>query len=665
MVSASRSEQRSFDAPGAVQLVDRDTIASSGPQVNLSESLNRVSGLTVLNRQNYAQDLQVSIRGFGARSSFGIRGVRLLVDGIPATTPDGQGQGSSISLTSTDRIEVLKGPLAQLYGNSSGGVIQAFTRDPGDQPEFAAQYYLGSDGMRRSDWQYLGRVGDYRLVADYCTFDTDGFRDNSRTERRQFNGKLGFNPSQATRVNLVVNHFDMPLAQDPLGLTAAQLAANPAQAGTNAISRAVRKTVLQNQVGTSVVHSLDPDRSVAARLYYGTRDNLQYQTGLAASPGAWVGLNRNYYGAGLQYNQRAQIDGHAVNWVVGYEYDRSRENRRGGVATLGEKTSTTRSEKNLASNSDLFLQMTARLAEQWSMVTGLRYSAVRLSSSDEYPSDGDGSGGASFTATNPVLGLTYHASSTLNLYANVGKGFESPTLAEVAYSGGGTPAFNQSLIAARSRHYELGAKWMPSPRTRFDFTLFQIDSTDEIVVATSTGGNSTFKNAPGTNRTGYELSGSVLLLPNLKATLAASAIDAHFSQTFTSGASTVAAGNKIPGIPQHFVFSELLWTGRDAAAGSKVAAVLGAQAGLELVHAGALYANDSNSAQADGYAVANASLRYGWALGAGSLVVSARVDNLTDRRYVGSVIVNQASSQFYEPAPGRSKSLGLRLTMPL
>ena len=300
VVSASRAEQRSFDAPAAIQSIDHATIENAGPQVNLSESLNRVPGLTILNRQNYAQDLQVSIRGFGARSAFGIRGIRLLVDGILATTPDGQGQGSSISLTSTDRIEVLRGPLAQMYGNSAGGVIQAFTRDAPEQPEFGTQYYLGSYGLHRSDWQYAGKSDGYGLVADYSTLGTDGFRSNSKTERKQFNGKLSFSSGEKTQVNVVFNQFDMPLAQDPVGLTAAQAAADPTQAGTNAVSRGVRKTVLQNQLGSTLVHTIDADRSVTARLYYGTRDNLQYQA--LGATGAWVGLNRAYYGTGLQYN---------------------------------------------------------------------------------------------------------------------------------------------------------------------------------------------------------------------------------------------------------------------------------------------------------------------------------------------------------------------------
>lgn len=666
VVTATRAEQRSFDAPGAIESVNRDTIESAGPQVNLSESLNRVPGLTILNRQNYAQDLQVSIRGFGARSAFGIRGIRLLIDGIPATTPDGQGQGSSISLTSTDRIEVLRGPLAQMYGNSSGGVIQAFTRDAPEQPEFGAQYYTGSYGMHRSDLQYAGRVGDYGLVADYSTFDTNGYRANSQTDRKQFNGKLSFNPNEKTKVNVVFNQFDMPLALDPLGLTAAQLAANPDQAGTNAVSRRVRKAVLQNQLGTSLTHELDADRSVTARAYYGTRDNLQYQVGIAGitPTGAWVGLNRDYYGLGLQYNELTHIGAMPVHWVAGYEFDRSQERRQGGAATLGEKTTTTRNEDNQAENSDLFMQATALVSEKVSMVAGLRYSTVRFTSADNYLIDGNGSGSTSYQASNPVLGLTYHASDKLNLYANYGKGFESPTLAEVAYSGSGTPAFNTVLNASSSQHYELGAKWAPNLRSRLDFTLFQINSSDEIVVASSSGGNSTYMNAPGTTRKGWELSGRTLLGSHVSATLAASWIDAQFAQAFT-GTASVAAGNKIPGIPQSFLFSELLWSSRALEAGPKVRDYLGSRAGLELTNAGKIYANDVNTASAEGYTTLNAKFSHGWAAGRGKLMAYARIDNLTDERYVGSVIVNQASSQFYEPAPGRNWTLGLRLTVPL
>ncbi len=680
VVSASRAEQKSFDVPAAVQSIDAETIRGAGPQVNLSEALNRVPGLTILNRQNYAQDLQLSIRGFGARSAFGIRGIRLLVDGIPATTPDGQGQGSSVSLTSTDRMEVLRGPLAQLYGNSSGGVIQAFTRSAPDEPEIGAQYYVGSFGMHRSNWQYAGKLGSAAdgkggvgLVADFSTFDIGGYRANSNTERKQFNSKLSFGPSEATKVDVIFNRFDMPLAQDPLGLTAAQLAANPEQAGTNAIARNVRKAVLQNQLGTTLNHSLDKDSTLTARLYYGTRENLQYQVGVAGTAtalGGWVGLNREYYGTGLQYNAQSKLGGLPVNWVAGYEFDRSQERRQGGAAALGQKTTTTRNEVNRADNSDFFGQGTVLLNESFSVVAGVRHSTVKMDSADEYLIDGNGSGNISYQATNPVLGVTWHASNKLNLYANFGRGFESPTLAEMAYNGAGVPAFNTTLNAAASRHFEIGAKWTPTPQSRMDFTVYQIETTDEIVVASSTGGNSTFKNAPGTQRNGWELAGSALFAPNWRGSLSAAQIDASFSKTFTTvsgappAATTVLAGNKIPGIPQSSLFAELLWANQMPTARNS-ALSLGTQLGLEFLQSGKLFANDTNTVAADGYSTWALKASHGFAIGRGSLTTYARVDNLADERYVGSVIVNQANLQYFEPAPGRNWTLGFRFVLPL
>ena len=673
VVTGSRSEQRSFDTPAAIQLVNREVIDNAGPQVNLSESLNRVPGLTILNRQNYAQDLQLSIRGFGSRASFGLRGIRLLIDGIPATTPDGQGQSSSVSLTSTDRIEVLRGPLALLYGNSSGGVVQAFTRDAPDVPELSSQLYTGSFGLRRTDWQYAGKVGQVGLVADYGTFETAGFRANSRAERKQFNGKLSFAPNDQTKVNVVFNHFDMPLAEDPLGLTAAQLAANPEQAGTSAIASRVRKITRQSQLGSAATFRIDSAQEITARAYVGTRNNLQYQAN-----NTWVGLGRNYHGVGLQYAATTTVASLPVRWVAGYELDYSSEGRQGGSATAGEKAATppTRDENNTARNSDFFVQATTSLGERFSLVTGLRASSVRLASSDYLLTDGDGSGSVRYRASSPVLGVTWHAADTLNLYANYGKGFETPTLAEVAYRPNSTPIptalFNPSLGASRSQHYELGAKWLAGASSRVDANVYQIDSTDEIVTASSATGRTAFKNAPGTRRRGVELAASTLLGSNVSAQLAANRIDARFSQAYANNTASVASGNRLPGIPQHFIFSELAWSSRTLTGtpAKGAAAQLGSRAGLELTRAGKLYANDVNTAQSAGYTLLATRVSHGWSLAAlgapqGVLTAYARIDNLTDRRYVGSVIVNQVAGQFYEPAPGRNYTLGLKVVLPL
>ena len=670
VVSASRSEQRSFDAPASVQSVGRETIQGAGPQVNLSESLNRVPGLTILDRQNYAQDLQLSIRGFGARAAFGIRGIRLLIDGIPATTPDGQGQGSSISLTSTDHIEVLRGPMAQLYGNSSGGVIQAFSKAAPTEAELGYQYFVGSCGLHRADYQMGDTLGTVGIMADYSTMSIDGYRANSATERKQFNGKLGFDLTEQMHVNLVFNQFDMPLALDPLGLTRAQLIADPTQAGSGASKFQTRKTVLQNQLGSSATYTIDQDRSITGHAYYGTRDNLQYQaaTPVTNANGLWTGLNRAYFGVGMQYNERAVWAGTPLEWAAGYEFDRSREYRQGGATLAGQKTGApTRSEDNQSENSDWFVQGTALLTDTLSLSTGLRQSLVRFVSDDYYLGDGnDGSGNVSYQATSPVLGFTWHATDQLNLYANYGKGFETPTLAEMAYKNDPASStkvigqFNPMLNASNSQHYEVGTKWVPNPRSRVDFALYQIDTVDEIVTSRSVSGQTAYKNAPGTSRSGWELSGNTQITEHVALNASASMIDAHYSQAFTSGSTAIASGKQLPGIPQSYLFSELAWTSEAAAAAKQ-----GLRLGVELVQAGRIYANDTNTESADGHTVFNLSASQRWSLGKGALTAYARVNNVGDERYVGSVIVNQSSSQYYEPGLPQNWTLGLSLNLPL
>jgi iron complex outermembrane receptor protein len=467
----------------------------------------------------------------------------------------------------------------------------------------------------------------------------------------------------------------MPLAQDPLGLTFAQWAANPQQQGRNSLGTktaaefGVRKAILQNQLGGNAVYSIDKDRSVTSRMYYGTRDNLQFQVGTTGPNvnGAWTGLNRIYYGFGAQYNQKMEAGNVPVEWVAGYEFDRSRELRKAGTASQGQQVLTNRNEENQAENSDVFAQATAQLSDSIAMVGGLRSSNVRFASTD-YQNNGAASGDVSYSATSPVLGLTYFATDHLNLYANYGQGFETPTLAEVAYkTSAGAPVgkFNPSLNASTSRHYEVGTKWVPVRTSRIDLALFQIDATDEIVVDAAVGGKTSYKSAPGTSRTGIELGASTLLTPHVSASLSANLIDAKYSQTFASatvtGPTTVLAGNKIPGIPETSVFSELAWTSVALSNGAKAPAP-GTRLAIEIVQSGRIYANDTNTASVDGHTVFNLSASQRWAVEKASVSAYLRLNNAGDERYAGSVIVN--SAQYIEPGLPRNWMLGLSVTAP-
>jgi iron complex outermembrane receptor protein len=659
LVQSGRLTQRQFDAPTSIYTIDAETIRSSGPQVNLSDVLARAPGVVALNRNNYAQDVQISVRGFGARSAFGLRGFRLITDGIPATTPDGQGQASTVSLTSAEKIEVLTGPLAQLYGNSSGGVIQVFTREADPIPTAKAQIFKGSYGLERTDWQFSQRVGNVGFVADYSTFDIQGYRDNSQAKREQFNSVTSVDLSTDTRMKLIANVFRMPFAKDPLGLTAAQFLANPKQAGNFALANDTRKTVNQEQAGVVIEHKLNQDARIQARIYGGNRDNLQYQA-TSATVGSWVGLERDFHGLGLQAQGKQSLEaGKSVDWVVGFDQDYAGEKRQGGPAASGIKTGTiNRNELNSSSNRDYFAQANWRVVSDWTFVTGVRQSSLELKSRDDYLTDGvNGSGAVSYAAANPVIGATWHVNDTLNIYMNQGKGFETPTLSESVYTKSGATVvglFNANLIPSRSQHVELGSKWTPSATTRIDAALFRIKTDNEIVTSLSVGGRTAYTNASETMREGIEFSARHSINPNWRTQMTATVMNAEYA----SG--TALAGKSLPGIPQKQLFTSLSWAENGFQTNSQKP-LLGKAASLDWIARSSLWANDVNDATgaAAGYGLLNAKLRQGFAWGSANFEAFLGVDNLTNKKAVSSVIINQASRQYFEPLLPRNWVIGI------
>jgi iron complex outermembrane receptor protein len=669
VVQSGRIEQKQFDAPGSVYAIDAQTIQNSGPQVNITDVLNRVPGVVALNRNNYAQDVQISIRGFGSRAAFGLRGIRLITDGIPASMPDGQGQASTVSMTSADRMEVLTGPLAQLYGNASGGVIQTFTREAGETPEAQVAMYAGSFGMTRTDWQISQRSGNVGLVADYSTFAIEGYRTNSDTRRQQLNSVITVDAKPDTRFKFIINVFDMPYAKDALGLTVAQLAANASQAGTNALTTRTRKSVKQEQVGMVAEHIVDSDLKLQGRVYGGTRSNLQYQ-----SSSLWTGLERQFEGLGLQASGKAHVfDAQRMNWVVGVDIDHAQEQRQGGATSIGEKTGAlTRNELNEASNRDYFAQANWSVGERYTLTTGARQSNVTLKSRDDMTTGVDGSGSVTYKATSPVLGLTWHAQDNLNLYINQGKGFETPTMAEAAYSRDSSnnfiEKFNPNLLASRSKHLELGSKWLPTPSTRLDVAWFQIDTENEIVSALSSNGKTAYANAAQTKREGFEFA----LRTQHNAHWRSQASATFMSATYEAGTASYSPknGNSLPAIPKRQLFTSLQWSEKGfSAAGQKP--TLGLEAGIDLISRSSMWANDTNSATSADYALApgfsqlNARVRQRYQVGPARVEAFVGVDNLTNKDSISSVIVNQSSKQYFEPGLPRSWVVGVQSQIPL
>src|ERR1700722_5550953 len=484
VVTATRVAESSADLPASIDRVDRRTIADGQLQVNLSESLITVPGVSVQSRQNYAQDLQLSVRGFGARSSFGVRGLRLYSDGIPGTMPDGQGQFSQFDLGSADRIEVLRGPFSALYGNSSGGVIAVFTEDakPGHLIDGTAED--GTFNTQRYAVKTEGDDGVVNYVADAAHFQTDGNRFHSNAEAGNFNAKIRVATSDASKLTLVANVVETPFVQDPLGLTRAQLGADPRQAGVGAIPFNTRKSLDQEQLGAVYEDKLSANDDLSSMVYTGHRATTQFQAIPVATqqnaplyPGGVIDLDRAYWGVDSHLTDSREIAGTPLQVVAGVNYDDLAESRKGFLNFVGAQTgvegAVRRDEANHVYDFDQYLQAQWDPDASWGMIAGVRNNVVEVSSHGHIPVLDGADSSVRYSAVNPVAGVTFHANSAVNLYGSYGKGFETPTLNDLAYRSVDRrlAGVNLGLKPARSDNFEAGLK-AGSEHVRADLAAF-------------------------------------------------------------------------------------------------------------------------------------------------------------------------------------------------
>ena len=666
VVTATRTEQPAYEVPASVDAVEIDAQPDTAG-VNLSEYLGLVPGVLARNRGNYAQDEQISIRGFGARSTFGVRGVRLYVDGIPATMPDGQGQVSHFNLDSAERVEVLRGPFSALYGNSSGGVIELFTADGSEPARIDLGLVGASHGFGRASVNARGAVGAFDYNADFTHFRTDGWREHSAARRESGNAKLGWTIGGGGLLTVVANTLSIPEAQDPLGLTHEQFDADPDQVAEVAQVYDTRKSVRQDQLGATWEQALGGGHDLRLLAYGGQREIEQFLSVpvfAQANPlhsGGVIDLGSEYAGTDLRWTFKGELAARPFELAAGLAWDRQRQHRRGYEnfigGTLGVRGALRRDEIDTVRNADQYAQATWRFADAWSLSAGLRHSEVHFDANDRYVTadNPDDSGRVEHAATTPVAGLLWRAHPRAHLYASWGRGFETPTFSELGYRADGGAGLAFDLEPARSRNTEIGAKLRPADGIEANLALFEADTRDEIGVASSSGGRTTYRNIGKARRRGIE---AALLLPmardwNLQ--LAWTRLDARFRTDFLVCDSTpcttpdvpVAAGARIPGIPSSMLSVALRHGGER-----------GWRASLQGDYLSDVVVNDRGSDAAPAYAVFTASLGYAFELEAGRIDAYARIDNLFDRRYVGSVIVNDGNGRWFEPAAGRTLMLG-------
>lgn len=671
-VNASRLDIAPFEVPAALSVVYVEPGSAGQPGVNFSEVLAGIPGILARDRQDYAQDEQVSIRGYGARATFGVRGIRIYMDGIPATLPDGSGQVSAFNLDSADRVEVLRGPFSVLYGNAAGGVIRIHTADGTPTPQTTLGVYAGSYDSFRYLANARGTVGRVDYNVDASEFVSGGYRRHSRVRRASDNAKFGIDLGHGRKLTVVFNRFDQPGTQDPQGLTRAQVDEDPRQASPVAAPYDTRKSARQNQLGVIYTHKAGAASIWRMMAYDGYRSITQYlsippfvqnnplQSGGVVSPAT------HYGGADLRWTHHGHLGGTRYELVLGAGGDCQIQRRMGYEnfigATWGVRGAVRRNELDNAQSVAGYAQLFWHVAPRWALLLGLRRDTVRFVEHDDYitAANPDDSGHAVYRATTPVVGLQYSPIDPLRLYASFGRGFETPTYGELGYRSDGRPGLAFDLRPARSDNTELGAKWLARRSLELDAAWFRSDTRDELAVATNANGRATYRNVGRSRREGLELSASGEPAPGWQLTAGYTHLRARFTEGYltctgspcTVPATPVAAGARIPGVPRDYG-SLRLAHGED----------LGWRQGLTLTGVGAVVANDTGSDRAAGYARVDLDAGYTFALGGGTrLDLSARIDNLVDRRYIGAVVVNDGNGRYFEPGPGRSFTLGARLT---
>ncbi len=655
VVTATKTEAKSFDLPVSIDVVGKDVLQDGKVGASISEVSQRIPGVVINNRNNYAQELAISSRGFGARSAFGVKGVRLYIDGIPLNTADGQGASGSITFDSLDRIEFMRGPFSALYGNSSGGVVQAFTRDGAKDPTLSGSFSYGKWDTFRETSTFEGQAGNLNYIVSASEITSDGYRDFSKFKKDNLNSKFTYQISTDTKATVLLNYNNQPYTLDPQSLSPASYLANPKQANSDSYAPQTRLYRQQTYTGFILDHNLSEKQSLKLTSFYGVRDNLQYLTTSASE------INRNYGGLDFRWNLNDTLFSRPFNLTAGLNYEAMEDSRKRYSVSSGNKSAYTRNEMQSAYNFDQYAQASFEPTDQLLLIAGVRHSKVTLNTQDLYYATGNGgtndSGIQVFTNTSPVFGVTFKVTPKLNLYANYGRGFETPTFSEMIYSDVSTGAGpNLSMTPSRSKNYEIGTKAFLTDNTRINVAIFKVDTKNEIVAYdyNSTSKITQYASVANTERKGIEISLDSRLPHNFNLYGAYTIMDAEFRNTFKEENNStteviVNPGMNIPATYKNTGFAELSWKYPSN----------GFSTATEVVYFSDTYAFDKNSAgfRPGAYTIANLRGSFEQKFDKWTVREFIRIDNIFDRSYVANVKVNTSTP--FEPGLDRNYTLGL------
>jgi iron complex outermembrane receptor protein len=643
VITPTRVEKNPDEIPAAISVIGQDEIQLGSEQLGLDESLGRVPGLFALNRYNFAQDLRLSIRGFGARSNFGIRGIKIIVDGIPETLPDGQGSVDGIDIGSASQITVIRSPSSSLYGNASGGAILIESERGPSIPFVEGRATFGDYSFKKQQLKTGGDTGKLNYLLNLSDTTIDGYRDNSKFENAQLNTRLETTLSTTSSLLTTIHHTDQPAADDPGGLTAAEAASDPTQARAQNLSFDAGEELKQTRIGLLYKTSLSESHDLEARIYNTDRD---FSNKLPFQNGGIVKLGRDFYGTGVKYTVEGDLGDKPNRLLVGIDYDRQDDDRSRFDNLQGVTGAQTFKQNELVTSFGAFLQNETKLSDIAELTIGIRYDEVKFNVNDQFLADGDDSGDINFYQVSPMAGISIRHGSSLHVYATISSAFETPTTTEFASPDGG--GFNQSLEAQESINYEIGIKTI-TDSYRFEAALFHIDVDNELTPfeLPAQPGRTFFENAGSSSRNGLELSYTRQLAEQLSFSMAYTYSDFSFDR-FTDKNGEVFDGNDTPGIPEDLLYVDFSWFGDS-----------GLYANWDVIYTGEIYADNANRTSVGSSAVSNLRLGHNVVYGDWELGSFLGVNNLFDEDYNDNIRINAFGGRYFEPAPERNAYIGI------
>lgn len=644
-VYATRTHKRISEVPAAISVVTKDDIQRGRQQLALDESLAAVPGVFIQDRYNFSRDLRIAIRGFGARSGFGIRGVKILVDGIPESLPDGQGQSDAIDLGSTERIEVIRGPSSSLYGNASGGVINITSeRGPAD-PFVEMRLSVGEFDFNQVQLKAGGDTGRFNYLVNVSKMEFDGYRAHSETENTLLNARFSYAIDDESELNIVVNATDQPVANDPGGIDLAQAQADPTSARQQNVDFDTGEVLEQQRLGLTYRKSFGEQHEIRLRNHYVWRD---FANTLPFTGGGSTQFERLYVGGGAAYAYNGEWWGHKNSLIVGLDVDRQDDDRQRYDNNMGVLGPLIADQNELVTNIGLFLQNEIALSDDFALTLGLRYDEIEYEVEDKFLADGNDSAKRTLDEVSPMFGVLYSPFDTANFYATISTAFEAPTTVELT-NPSGTGGFNPNVDPQLATNYEVGVKGTLAERSNYELALFSIDVEDELIPF-DVGGRDIYDNAGESSRKGVEIAFASEPVDGLKLMFAYTYSDFEFDR-FVDDNGNDYSGNTIPGIPENVFRGEVAYTHSSGFYGI-----------IDARNVGKLYANNANTVATDSYTVVN--LRSGladWRLGNWVLEPFVGVNNLTDETYSAEIRINTFGGRYYEPAPDRHFYGGLSI----